>query len=155
MNEYTDLLFKYSSAIPLDSYLCIKNNNIYLNNIITDNYNNNLIWNKNSAIQYFNESKLLFLKEFNISIDEFHIVQASNLTGGFPIPCEKGNYAWERIKVNDHESLWVVVDFYTSETYCSNNLALDSGNLTRANYSFRKGLIQSLNLNKPISITLL
>lgn len=154
MEDYKNLLDNYSLSIPVDSYLCIKESDIYINDVITETYNGRPIWNKKPAIMYFNNSRLLFFKEFNINISEFHILQASNLTGGIPIPCTTGNYSWERIKTFDGRySQWVVTDFYPSETYCSCNSAADSGNLTRANSAFRKGLINSLPSINPLSIS--
>jgi len=153
MEKYKNLLNEYSLLIPPNSYLCIKENNIYCDDIITETYNSKPIWNKEAAILYFNNAKLLFYKEFNIIISEFHILQASNLTGGIPIPNSAGNYSWERIKISDGRfSEWVVTDFYPSETYCSCNSAADSGNLTRANSAFRKGLINSLPSINPLII---
>lgn len=154
MNDNKIILDEYSSTIPVDSYLCVKENEVYINDVITETYNNRLIWNKKSIITYFNTAKLLFLKELNIVLSEIHVLQASNLTGSIPIPSPNGNYSWERIKIGDGRySQWVVTDFYPSETYCSCNSAIDSVNLTRINSAFRKGLIDSLPSINPLSIT--
>lgn len=153
MDNYNELLNEYSMSIPIDSYLSIKEDNIYLNNEVVETYNNRPVWNKKAVLIYFNTVKLLFFKEFNTSISEIHILQASNLTGGFPIPDKDGHYSWVRIKTLDNRySQWVVTDFYPSETYCSCNSAVDSVNLTRANSSFRKGLIDSLSSINPLNI---
>lgn len=153
MNDYNKILNEYSMSIPIDSYLSVREDDIYLNNKIAEIYNNRPIWNKKAALIYFHTVKLLFYKEFNIVIPEIHILQASNLTGGIPIPDINGNYSWVRIKTSDNRySQWVVTDFYPSETYCSCNSAVDSVNLTRANSAFRKGLIDSLSPINPLII---
>lgn len=153
MDNYNKLLNEYSISIPIDSYLSVREDNIYINNKTTETYNGRPLWNKRSALIYFSTVRLLFYKEFKISVSEIHILQASNLTGGFPIPDKDGHYSWVRIKTSDNRySQWVVTDFYPSKTYCSCNSATDSVNLTRANSAFRKGLIDSLSPINPLIV---
>lgn len=143
-NDQLDYLRKISDLVDDNTYLSITDTDILCGNQSTSTYNNCNIWNRQSIIIYANNARMLFLKEFNILVKEFHIVQAKN-TVSVPIPDSNGQYSWERILLDDGRvSQWVLTDFYPSKLYCSSNCCGDSLNLTRANSAFRAGLIQTL-----------